>query len=58
MVKNPPDNVGYLRDMGLICGSGRCPVGGLGNPLLSCITPWMAEPGGLQSIGSLRVRHN
>ena len=32
MVKNPRDNGGYLRDMGSIPRSGRCPVGGLGNP--------------------------
>ena len=58
MVKNPPDNVGYLRDMGSIRGSGRCPVGGLGNSLLAWTIPWTVDPGGLQSIGSLRVRHN
>ena len=33
MVKNPPDNVGDLRDTGLIPVSGRSPTGGPGNPL-------------------------
>ena len=30
--KNPPANAGDIRDVGLICGSGRSPGGGLGNP--------------------------
>ena len=33
MVKNPPANVGDLRDLGLIPGSGRSPGEGNGNPL-------------------------
>ena len=33
MVKNPPDNVGDLRDAGLIPVLGRSPTGRLGNPL-------------------------
>ena len=33
MVKNPPDNVGDLRDVGLIPVSGRSPRGRPGNPL-------------------------
>ena len=33
MVKNPPANVGDIRDLGLIPGSGRCPGEGNGNPL-------------------------
>ena len=34
--------------------------GGRGNPLqYSCLeNPWIEEPGGLQSIGSQRVRHD
>ena len=34
--------------------------GGHGNPLsiLACRIPWTEEPGGLQSMGSQRVRHN
>ena len=33
VIKNRPANVGDMRDVGLIPGSGRCPVGGHGNPL-------------------------
>ena len=32
-VKNPPADVGDIRDMGLIPGSGRSPGEGYGNPL-------------------------
>ena len=32
VVKNPPANVGDLREVGLIPGSGRFPGGGNGNP--------------------------
>ena len=38
MVKNPPDNAGDIRDVGLIPGSGRSPGGGHGNLLqYSCL---------------------
>ena len=33
MVKNPPVNIGRIRDSGSIPGSGRSPGGGHGNPL-------------------------
>ena len=33
MVKNPPANVGDIRDMGSIPGLGRSPGGEYGNPL-------------------------
>ena len=33
VVKNPPANAGDLRNMGSICGSGRSPGEGYGNPL-------------------------
>ena len=33
VIKNPPANIGDIRDMGLILGSGRSPGGGHGNPL-------------------------
>ena len=33
MVKNPPANEGNIRDVGLICGSGRSAGGEHGNPL-------------------------
>ena len=52
MVKNPLDNAG---DAGLIHRSGRSP--GVGNSsFLAWKIPWTAESGGLQSMGSQRVR--
>ena len=56
VVKNPPASAG---DMGLIPGLGRSPKGGNGNPLqYSCLgNSRTEEPGGLQSMGSQRVRH-
>ena len=50
-------NVG---DSGSIPGSGRCPGEGNGNLLhtLALKIPWMEEPGGLQSMGSQRVRRD
>ena len=46
--------------MGLIPGLGRSPGVGDGNPLqYSCLeNPWVEKPGGLQSMGSQRVRHD
>ena len=59
MVKNPPASAGETRDAGSIPGSGRSQGGGNGNPLqYSCLDPWTEEPGGLQSLGLQRVRHN
>ena len=63
MVKNPA-NARDIRDAGLIPGSGRSRGVGNGNPLAthSSILAWKItrteEPGGLQSTGSQRVRHN
>ena len=38
VVKNPPGNVGHIRDVGSIPGSGRSPGGEHGNPLqYSCL---------------------
>ena len=47
-------------DRGSTPGSGRSPGEGNGNPLeYSCqIIPWAEEPGGLQSMGSQRVRQD
>ena len=47
-------------DSGLIPGSGRSPGEGNGNPtwILAWEIPGTEEPGGLQSMGSQRVRHN
>ena len=57
VVKNPPANAG---DTGLILGLGRSPGEGNGNTLqYSCLAiPWTEDPGGLQSMGHKRVRHN
>ena len=59
-VKNLPANVVDIRDAGSIPGSGRYPGGGNGNlpSIFAWKIPWTEEPGGLQSIGSQRVRHN
>ena len=56
-VKNSPANAEDIRDMGSIPGWGRSPwqstpVFFPGEP------PWTEELGGLQSIGSQRVRHD
>ena len=47
-------------EAGLILGSGRSSGGGNGSSLeYSCLKKaWTEKPGGLQSIGSQRVRHN
>ena len=47
------------RALGSIPGSGRSPGEGTSNSsTLAWKIPWMEEPGGLQSMGSQRVRHN
>ena len=61
VVKNLSANAGNVRDMGSIPELGRFPRGGHDNPLqYSCLENPMdrEEPGGLQSIGSQRVRHD
>ena len=60
VVKNPSANAGDKRDVGLITGSGRSPGEGQGNQysILAWRIPWTEEPGGLQSLGSQRVRHD
>ena len=57
MVKNLFANAG---DSGSIPGLGRVPKEGNGNPLqYSCLeNPMEEEPGGLQSMGSLRVGYH
>ena len=56
-VKNLPAKAG---DAGLILGLGRSPGEGNGNPLqyLAWEISWTEEPGGLQAMGSQRVRHD
>ena len=57
VLKNPLAAAG---DVGSIPGLKRSPAGGNGNRLQhSCLViPWTEEPGGLQSVGSQRVRHD
>ena len=61
VVKNRLANAD-VRDTGSVSGLGRSPGGGHGNPLqYSCPQNPMdrgEKPGGLQSIGSQRVRHD
>ena len=60
VVKNPPANAGDSREVASIPGWGRSPGAGNGN--MSSIPvwkiPWTEEPGGLQFMGSQRVRHD
>ena len=60
MVKNPPGSAGVAGDPGSIPGLGRSPRRGNGNPLqYSCWRiPGREKPGGLQSMGSQRVRYD
>ena len=47
------------QDEGSIPGSGRSSGERNGNVFqYSCIIPWIEKPGGLQSMGLQRVRHN
>ena len=59
MVKNLPAKAGDLRDVGSNSGSGRSLEEGMAthSTNLAWRVPWTEEPGGLQSIGSQRVRH-
>ena len=60
VVKNLPVNARDARDVGSIPGLGRFPGGGNGNHsnILAWRILWTEEPGGLQSTGSRRVRHD
>ena len=57
MVKNPSANAG---DPGLIPGSGKSQEEGMAthSSVLAWRIPWTEDPGGLQSMGSQRVRHD
>ena len=59
-VQTPPANAGDASSVGLIPGSGRSSGKRSGNPLQYSTwrTPWTEEPGGLQSMGSHRVRQD
>ena len=54
------ESAGNMGNLGSIPGLGRSPRGGYGNPpvFLPADSPWTEEPGGLQSTGSQRVRHD
>ena len=59
-VKNPLADTEDIRDTGLILGQ-EDPlekVMATHSSILAWRIPWTEEPGGLQSIGSQRVRHN
>ena len=60
LVKNPPAVAGDIRNVRWIPEWGRSPGGGHGNPhsILTWEISWTEESGGLQSIGSQRVRHD
>ena len=60
VVKNPPANAGNIRNAGSIPGLGRSPEEGMAthSSILAWRIPWTEEPGGLQSTGSQRVRHD
>ena len=56
VVKNPPANVGDIRDVGSILGQEDPLKEGMAthSSILAWRIPWTKEPGGLQSIGSQR----
>ena len=60
VVKNPPASAGGMRDSGSIPGSGRSLEEGIAthSSLLAWRITWTEEPGGIQSIGLQRVRHD
>ena len=55
VVKNPPANAVYARDTNLSPESERSLTH---SSVLAWRSPWTEEPGGLQSMGSPRVRHD
>ena len=60
VVKNPPANVGDIRDAGSIPGLGRSPGGGHGthSSILVWRIPKTGEPGRILSISLNRVRYD
>ena len=60
VVKNPPADVGDMKDRSLTPGLGRSPGGGHAthSRILAWRIPWTEESGGLQSQGSQRVGHD
>ena len=60
MVKNQPANAGDIRDAVSILAREDTPEEGMAThaSILAWRIPWTEKPGGLESIGSQRVRHN
>ena len=60
MVKNVPANAGDTRDIGLILGQDDPLEKGMAthSSILAWRIPCTEEPGGLQSMGLQRVRHD
>ena len=60
MIKNLPANAGDTKDVGSIPGQ-EDPLKkemATHSSILAWKIPWTKEPGGLQSMGSQRVRHD
>ena len=60
VVKNPPANVGDVRDMSSIPELGKSPGEGMAThcSMFAWRIPWTEEAGRLQSIGLQKVRHD
>ena len=61
VIKKPPVSAGDIGDAGSTPGSGRFPLGkemATHSSMLAWEIPWTEEPGGLQSMGWQRVRHD
>ena len=60
VVKNLPADAGDKRDVGSTPGLGRSRGEGMAthSSILAWRITWTEEPGGLQSVGSHRVRHS
>ena len=60
MVKNPPASAGDIKDTDSSLGQ-KDPLEkgmAMNSSILVWRMPWTEEPGGLQSMGSQKVRHN
>ena len=58
VAKNLPADAGDVRDSGLIPWVGKIPQSITHSNILAWRIPWTEQPGGLQSMGSQRVRHD
>ena len=60
VIKNPPANVGDVRDAGSILGSGRSLEKEMAthSNILAWRIPWIVESEGLQSTGLRKVGHD